>query len=128
MNKANVKSMVPPLAQTSGAETHSRLGGVGVVSIGDIQTEKEEIPNRPELTAEQAFHQVFWPAYPRKTAKYTALQSWRKLKLADDDQETLDHIMRGLQHYLEHEWELDRPRFIARASTWLNQRCWEDVE
>lgn len=77
-----------------------------------------------EMTAAQAFDEIFWPAYPRKTGKLMAKRAWAKLKLADDDQETLDHIMRGLEHYKRHEWREDEPRFITHASTWLNQRRW----
>jgi len=81
-----------------------------------------------DLTAEDAFHAVFWPAYPRKIAKHAALLAWKSLKLKDDDQATLDHIMRGLAHYVANEWESDQPRFITHASTWLHQRRWQDVE
>ena len=82
----------------------------------------------PDLTALEAFEQVFWPQYPRKIAKHEARKAWLKLKLADDDQSTLDHIMRGLEHYIAHEWpELVSTRFIPHPATWLNQRRWEDV-
>lgn len=82
-----------------------------------------------EVTFSQAFDLIFWPAYPRKTAKHYARKAWLKLKLADSDQATLDHIMRGLQHYRDHEWDLERgKRYVPMASTWLNQRRWEDIE
>lgn len=87
-----------------------------------------DISPDPELTAEQAFHEVFWPQYPRKIGKLEALRAWQKIGLKNDDQPTLDHIMRGLEHYLHHEWELDRPRYIPHPSTWLNQRRWLDVD
>ena len=88
---------------------------------------KPKLVREDDLSAADAFEEVFWPRYPRKTGKHEALKAWAKLKLQDDDQETLDHIMRGLEHYLENEWDLSRPRFITHASTWLNQRRWEDV-
>ena len=80
----------------------------------------------PELSSDQAFHEVFWPAYPRKIAKFAAFKAWKSLKLPDDDQETLDKIMKGLDFYLKEEWDLDRPKFIPHGSTWLHQRRWED--
>ncbi len=79
------------------------------------------------LTAEQAFERVFWPVYPRKTAKYLARTAWNRLKLADDDQATLDAIMAGLQHYIRSEWRLSEPQYIPHPATWINQRRWEDL-
>lgn len=81
-----------------------------------------------EITAAQAFDQIFWPAYPRKICRFAAMRAWTRLKLRDDDQETLDAIMRGLEHWKEHEWRDKEPKFICHASTWLNQRRWEGVE
>lgn len=114
-----VKSEVRPLDAGRVAETHCRLGWGG--------GEPKDIASN-ELTSEQAFLEVFWPVYPRKTAKKNAAIAWKKLGLADDDQASLDHIMRGLTHYILNEWDLERPRFIPHAATWLNQRRWEDVE
>lgn len=84
-----------------------------------------------ELTAAEAFDAIFWPAYPRKIAKHEARREWLRIGMADDDQATLDHIMRGLTHYIENEWAQDRDgwlRFVPHAATWLHQRRYEDVE
>lgn len=86
----------------------------------------EKTPSTGDLTAMEAFDVVFWPAYPRKIAKHEARKAWERLKLKDEDQTTLDAIMAGLAHYIAHEWEPDRPRFVPHAATWLNQRRWED--
>lgn len=85
-------------------------------------------PNRPapDLTALQAFETVFWPAYPRKIGKFEARKAWARLRLKDEDQDSLDAIMAGLARYIADEWEPDRPRFIPHAATWLNQHRWED--
>lgn len=98
-----------------------------------MRTERTEAENRvseadaSDITAEQAFYEVFWPSYPRKTAKFVAFKAWKRLGLKDDDQETLDAIMAGLAHYVKNEWDLDQPRYIPLAATWLNQRRWEDI-
>lgn len=87
-----------------------------------------EIPPEPEISSDQAFDQVFWPAYPRKINKLQARKAWKALKLADSDQKTLDSIMSGLERYKHEEWRLDEPQFIPHPATWLNQRRWEDFE
>lgn len=88
-------------------------------------------PTPGELTAAEAFDAIFWPAYPRKIGKHEARRAWLKIGMGDDDQAKLDHIMRGLQHYIDTEWELDRDnglRFVPYPASWINARRWEDVE
>lgn len=85
----------------------------------------ENVPDG-ELTADQAFHRIFWPRYPRKVAKVAAEKAWKALKLRDDDQSTLDAIMAGLARDQKSQWASRDPEKIPHASTWLNQRRWED--
>lgn len=79
-----------------------------------------------ELTSEEAFDRIFWPEYPRKTAKEAARKAWRALKLGDRDQERLDSIMLGLRRDVAQEWKGREPDKIPHASTWLNQKRWQD--
>lgn len=83
-------------------------------------------PQPADLSAEQAFFLIFWPAYPRKIARFAALKAWNALKMGDDDQALLDAIMFGLAQYKLKEWRLHEPQYIPHASSWLNQRRWED--
>ena len=80
-----------------------------------------------ELTPEQFFLEVFWPEYPRKTAKNAALKAWKALKLSPSDDAAAEAIMAGLKRDIASEWK-DRPiDKIPHASTWINQRRWEDL-
>lgn len=65
----------------------------------------------------------FWKAYPRHTAKAAAFKAWSKLK---PDAAMIEMIAQALikQRYSD-QW-LSGPQFIPHASTWLNQRRWED--
>ena len=68
--------------------------------------------------------ETFWKAYPRKTAKQTAKTSWLKIK---PNEKLFSEIMKSLSiHKLTEQWTSDNGRYIPHASTWLNQRRWED--
>jgi hypothetical protein len=62
----------------------------------------------------------FWNAYPRKTAKSTAFQSWGK-----HVDVPLDEILKAVDAQKKTEQWKD-PQFIPMPATWLNQRRWED--
>lgn len=64
----------------------------------------------------------FWNAYPRGEAKQAAARAWDKLK-ADDD--LLAVMGRALVRQMRSESWRDGVG-IPYASTWLNQRRWED--
>lgn len=61
----------------------------------------------------------FWKAYPRKTAKQTALKAWGRVKAGD-----VAVLMVALEAQRGSEqWQRG---VIPHAATWLNQRRWED--
>lgn len=65
---------------------------------------------------------AFWTAYPRGESKQAAIKAWDTLQASD---ELLDQMARGLQRALRSEdWK--KGIGIPYASTWLNQRRWED--
>lgn len=67
---------------------------------------------------------AFWKAYPRGENKQGAIRAWDKLH-ADED--LLDEMAVGLTRALESpDWK--RGIGIPHASTWLNQRRWEDEQ
>ena len=81
------------------------------------------------LTAKQAFDSEFWPAYPRKVGRRVAERAF--LKLIRDGPETdelFDELMHGLEWYIRDEWANREPDKIPHATTWLNQRRWEDAK
>ena len=67
---------------------------------------------------------AFWDVYPRGEAKQAAIRAWDALR-ADDA--LLIVMGRALQRQLQREdWQ--RGIGIPYASTWLNQRRWEDLD
>ena len=66
----------------------------------------------------------FWTIYPKKIGKSTAERVF--IKLAPD--ETLfTTIIDAVKKQTEWEqWKTDNGKYIPNASTWLNQRRWED--
>lgn len=76
---------------------------------------------RGSKSAEPPGFEEFWRAYPRKTAKDAARKAWRKLA-PDADLQAL--LAEALQR--QAGWEQWRRGVIPHASTWLNQRRWED--
>jgi len=66
----------------------------------------------------------FWDAYPRKVAKEAARKAFAK---ANPDQELLDAMLTAIKtQKASDQWTRDNGQFIPHASTWLNQKRWED--
>lgn len=66
----------------------------------------------------------FWRLYPRKVSKAEAEKAYRKLKPDIALQAAL--LAAVATQSRSHDWSKDEGRFIPHASTWLNQRRWED--
>ena len=62
----------------------------------------------------------FWKLYPRRVAKLVAHRIWNRLSKKD---KTIISIMLPL-HILR--WEEKELQYIPHASTWLNQKRFED--
>jgi uncharacterized protein YdaU (DUF1376 family) len=66
----------------------------------------------------------FWTAYPKKVSKAEALKAWGKIPAEDG---LTEKIMAALATAKQsRDWTKDDGQFIPHASTWLNQRRWED--
>ena len=73
------------------------------------------------VKGEQEFDS-FWLSYPKKVAKETARKAWAKISPA-----LYSPIMTALeQHKRSAQWLKDGGQFIPNASTWLNNKRWED--
>lgn len=67
---------------------------------------------------------AFWAVYPRHESKAVARKAWNKLKPSAELQEIMGKaLMRQKQ---SPQWNKDGGQYIPYASTWLNQRRWED--
>ena len=65
---------------------------------------------------------AFWSSYPRGEGKQKAIQAWDRLQ---PDDNLLRNMALGLMRQLQSpDWQ--RGIGIPHASTWLNQRRWED--
>ena len=77
---------------------------------------KQEPDWKPERFA------AFWSSYPRGESKQAAIAAWDKLRPSD---ELLVIMAKALKRQMQTEqWQ--RGIGIPYASTWLNQRRWED--
>ena len=66
----------------------------------------------------------FWKFYPRKASKDAARKAWNKL---NPDQNIMKMIADNVRERVEKgEWRKDNQSFILHASTYLNQKRWED--
>jgi hypothetical protein len=84
------------------------------------ETKKKD---KPEIYEGQgADFEVFWARYWRKTAKLTAAESFRKAVISKD---RFGLVLTALE--IQSTGMLERqPEKRPHASTWLNQRRWED--
>lgn len=103
---------------------------LGNVPETDQNTDTDtEIPPLPPQGGGARAHlsesfETFWRAYPRKVSKQEASRAWFKLA---PDAALCSRIMAALErHRQSRQWIEDGGRFIPHASTWLNQRRWED--
>lgn len=68
--------------------------------------------------------EVFWEAYPRKTAKHVAEKAFPKAIASIDAPDPLAVMLAGIARDREgRQW---RQGVIPHASTWLNQKRWQD--
>lgn len=88
-----------------------------------------DINNNTSLSRSRAVNMIpqnfkrFWEAYPRKVNRQTAEKTWAKL---NPDDELLEKIIQDINRRLEKEWRGKDMQYIPHASTYLNQRRWED--
>ena len=81
---------------------------------------KRESKSAPDWMPER--FEAFWASYPRGEGKQKAIHAWDRLKPNDD---LLRSMALGLMRQLQSpDWQ--RGIGIPHASTWLNQRRWED--
>lgn len=75
---------------------------------------------KPQRLSDEDFA-VFWKAYPRKESKAQARKAFAKADVR------LDMLLQALEAQKQTgQWQSDGGRFIPYASTWLNQKRWED--
>lgn len=126
-------------------EARAEAGRRGGVSSGNTRSngqangsanaqanaKQKRTPTRPEpkesssnsLTQPDGFEE-FWTVYPRKTAKDAGRKAYAGARKRGADQE---EILAGVVAYRDEcRRDQTQQRFIAHASTWLNQGRWKD--
>jgi hypothetical protein len=67
---------------------------------------------------------AFWQAYPRKTAKPQAAKAFARLR---PDDTLLSEMLSALTLQSQSDqWQREGGQFVPHASTWINNRRWED--
>ena len=65
--------------------------------------------------------EIFWKAYPRKESKSQAKKSFAKVTVR------LETLLNALETQKQSDqWKRNGGQYIPYASTWINQRRWED--
>ncbi|MBU9656088.1 hypothetical protein [Burkholderia cenocepacia] len=89
-----------------------------------IEKEIKNVPSRIEKTEKDDAFSIFWKTYPRKDSKVPAQKAFAKLA---PSAELLEQILDALDRFKRcDQWTREDGKFIPFASTWLNQRRWED--
>ncbi|VWD60815.1 hypothetical protein BLA18628_07188 [Burkholderia aenigmatica] len=89
-----------------------------------IEKEIDKGVSRIENVEKDESFSIFWKAYPRKDSKVQAQKAFVKLA---PSAELLERILDALDRFKRcDQWMREDGKFIPFASTWLNQRRWED--
>lgn len=88
----------------------------------EAEAERESPPAAPSARNKSAGFPDFWAAYPRKEGRQAAEKAWQKLKPDDD----LQRLMAAALEAQKCSRQWSDLQFVPHASTWLNQRRWED--
>lgn len=79
-------------------------------------------PQGETAVAEDDGFATFWEAYPKKQAKTCAERAWKRVPKGQHAA-----LMTALEkHKALPQWNRDGGQYIPLASTWLNQKRWED--
>lgn len=109
-------------AKLQQSDTQSDTQSYNQSNNTDTDTETEgEVDTETPSAVDAAFGE-FWKLYPRPVGKKKAKELWKKLSLQEQEQAT-----KGLRLWQQAEqWKRDDGKYIPYASTFLQQRRWED--
>lgn len=112
----------------SGPEQEEQAGSTGPApgQHGEGHGEGQGEPGsdgKKKSTVERRF-ELFWKAYPKKTAKKAAWAAFSKVK---PDTDLFERIMAAIgKAKTTEQWQRENGRFIPNPATWLNQGRWDD--
>lgn len=94
------------------------------VGLQPNRKEKNEIEKEENISIMYtADFLKFWSSYPRHTSKSTAFNAFKKIK---DRKKLLPQMLKAIELEKQSSQWQQGTQFIPLASTWLNQRRWED--
>ena len=114
-----------------------RINGEGIHKIIDTSLQKDGYPINEIIEVNKTINNTvnntvnnkdyfsqFWDFYPRKAGKESARKAWEKLQ---PNEELMTLIANNIQERIDKgEWRKDNKSYILHASTFLNQKRWED--
>src|SRR5579859_4743575 len=104
--------------------TPTRVSEIEKDRDNQIEKEIDKGVSRIEKVEKDESFSIFWKTYPRKDSKVQAQKAFVKLA---PSAELLERILDALDRFKRcDQWMREEGKFIPFASTWLNQRRWED--
>jgi hypothetical protein len=97
-----------------------RISKDQAVAIADFLIKSFKLRKSDMVDGDVAGFDQFWLSYPRKEAKAESLRIWKQRRLSESAVKILTHIEACKQ---TEQWQKG---FIPHASTYLNQRRFED--
>ena len=92
----------------------------------DFENEKQKpepkLVETEEVTQAELDFNAFWAVYPRKVSKDASKKSYLKARKNN----TAEFILSALQEQIKTTWAGKELQFIPHASTWLNQKRFND--
>ena len=83
-----------------------------------------DAPTAREVSVlEQRFNE-FWEIYPKKVAKQTAFNAWKKAKPSAELHKRILEAIEAAKR--SDKWLRDNGQYIPNPATWLNGGCWDD--
>ncbi|WP_419248003.1 hypothetical protein [Stutzerimonas stutzeri] len=90
----------------------------------EVVEEEQQAESGPQKADTEAAFETFWKLYPRKCGKEPARKAFAKI---NPSPELLAQMVESLaKHCASTGWTKDDGQFIPHASTWLNQKRWND--
>jgi hypothetical protein len=95
---------------------------------GEERPKKANKAKKPQIHPTEYTEQfeTFWAAYPKHESKSKAFESWEATSLIRPPLAEMLKIVATFAR--QPAWTKDNGQFVPMASTWLNQRRWEDVQ
>lgn len=105
------------------SDAHETSGDIGRYPNPNTNTKSNILSRssaKPSRLSDEDF-EAFWKEYPRKESKAQARKSFAKVNVS------IDELLQALETQKQSDqWRRDGGQYIPYASTWLNQRRWED--